>query len=311
MKVWLERYFGFTQKEIRGLCVLIVLVGILMVFPTMLRWIQSDEKGTITAIDEKEIHDFLTSVQGVREQSSDFPISPGVERAIDYFEFNPNELSREEGVRLGLTERQVRMIQNYVAKGGFFSKKEDFKKIYAISQEDYERLFPYISIPKIENNKPAYSINLASDSLKIKPVQDRGEVTKLSIELNSTDSLKLQDLRGIGPVFASRIIRFRDNLGGFHNVSQLLSVYGMDEERFEGIKDYVFVDSLLLKKINVNEADYDLLRKHSLISSKQANAIVHYRKQHGDFATINDLLKIALIDEDFLLKIAPYLIFSE
>lgn len=84
----------------------------------------------------------------------------------------------------------------------------------------------------------------------------------------------------------------------------------MDEERFEGIKDYVFVDTLLLRKINVNEADYELLRKHSLISSKQANAIVHYRKQHGDFATINDLLKIALLDEDFLLKIAPYLMVS-
>jgi DNA uptake protein ComE-like DNA-binding protein len=120
----------------------------------------------------------------------------------------------------------------------------------------------------------------------------------------------LQDLRGIGPVFASRIVRFRDNLGGFYDVSQLLSVYGMDEERFEGIKDHVFVDTLLLRKINVNKADFELLRKHPLISPKQANAIVHYRKQHGEFVRISDLLKIALLDEDFLIKIAPYLTFS-
>jgi competence ComEA-like helix-hairpin-helix protein len=309
MKVWLEKYFGFTQKEIRGLFVLTLLIGILIVFPTMLSWIKTDGKDSITAIQEKEIYDFLNSVEYVQEKKTDLPILPQIESSIDYFEFNPNAMSIQEGIRLGLTERQVQMIQNYVKKGGFFAKKEDFKKIYAITEMDFERLSPYISIPEIEN-KTSYSSHISTDTLKPKPIVTTQAVANISIELNSTDSLELQNLRGIGPVFASRIIRFRDNLGGFHDISQLLSVYGMDEERFEGIKDHISVDSLLMRKININDADYELLRKHSLISSKQANAIVHYRKQHGAFASINDLLKIALIDEDFLLKIAPYLTFS-
>lgn len=308
MKVWLEKYFGFTEKEIRGLCVLVFLAGILIAFPTLYSFFKPTAAEEISSKDEKEIYEFLSSIKASRDEASVFPVAD--EMVIDYFEFNPNELSNQEGVRLGLTERQVQMIQNYVAKGGSFYKREDFKKIYSISQKDYERLFPYISIPRIERNQSSYSRGVMKDSLKTDRM-NKGKVQKLSIELNSTDSIALQDLKGIGPVFASRIIRFRDNLGGFYDVSQLLSVYGMDEERFRGIVGDVVVDTLLVKKININEADYDQLRRHSFISSKQANAIVQYRKQHGDFVTIKDLLKIALLDEVFLLKIAPYLKLSE
>ena len=41
------------------------------------------------------------------------------------------------------------------------------------------------------------------------------------VELNSADSTTLRRVPGIGPVFASRIVRFRSLLGGFYTVSQL------------------------------------------------------------------------------------------
>lgn len=308
MRDWLETYFGFTQGEIRGLCVFVVVMGILMVFPTVFSWFEISEKEFITAKDEKEIYEFLYVNQSTQKEGPSYSFSQDSHSDIDYFEFNPNHLSFQEGVRLGLTERQVRMIQNYVSKGGTFYKKEDFKKIYAITEEDYERLVPYISIPKVENSKSLSTT--PKGSIRLEGIKKEEQIAQLYIELNTTDSIALQSLRGIGPVFASRIVRYRDNLGGFHNVSQLLSVYGMDEERFQGIANHVFVDTSLVKKININTVDYEQLRRHSLISSKQANAIIHYRKQHGSFTTINDLLKIALIDKDFLLKIAPYLIVS-
>lgn len=308
MKDWLERYFGFSQGEIRGLCFFILLMGVLLVFPTLLSWFETSEKEFITAKDEKEIHEFLHVNQSTRKEGSSYSYSHESQSDIDYFKFNPNELSLQEGIRLGLTERQTRMIQNYVSKGGSFSRREDFKKIYAITVEDYERLAPYISIPKVVNNKSSSIIS--RESIQTERRKKEAQVTQLSIELNTTDSIALQSLRGIGPVFASRIVRFRDNLGGFYDVSQLLSVYGMDEERFQGVVSQVFVDTSLVKKINVNTVDYEQLRKHSLISSKQANAIIHYRKQHGNFASVDDLLKIALINEEFLLKIAPYLTVS-
>src|SRR5690606_21708752 len=132
-------------------------------------------------------------------------------------------------------------------------------------------------------------------------------VERIFIELNKTDSIELQQLRGIGPVFASRIVRFRDLLGGFYDKSQLLQVYGMDEERYLAIKDFVHADKALVQKININAADYQSLVKHPFVSPKQANVIVQYRIQHGNYTDTADLLKIATLDEEFLRKIAPYL----
>src|SRR3569833_3197280 len=52
------------------------------------------------------------------------------------------------------------------------------------------------------------------------------------IELNSADSAKLTELKGIGPSFARRIINYRNRLGGFINKEQLKEVYGMDDDRY-------------------------------------------------------------------------------
>jgi len=70
----------------------------------------------------------------------------------------------------------------------------------------------------------------------------------LKIELNKADSAELVKLRGIGPVLAKRIIRYRTSLGGkFHSVEELRNVYGLSEETFQSIKPYLWIDTLLLK----------------------------------------------------------------
>jgi len=66
-------------------------------------------------------------------------------------------------------------------------------------------------------------------------------------------------------------------------------------------------DSTNLRKINLNTAGYEELNAHPYINSKIANVILAYRKQHGPFQDINDLLKVALVDAELYRKIAPYL----
>src|SRR5690554_658389 len=132
MKDWLEKYFGFTQREIRGLCVFIIVMVVWLVFPTILSWIKPNEQELITAKDESEIYEFVYATPSTHKENATYPFAPDSPLEVDYFEFNPNKLNHQEGVRLGLTERQIRMVQNYISKGGSFYRKEDFKKIYAI-----------------------------------------------------------------------------------------------------------------------------------------------------------------------------------
>ena len=60
---------------------------------------------------------------------------------------------------------------------------------------------------------------------------------KLSLASATAD--QLDELDGIGPTLAERIIEFRDENGGFRSVEQLREVEGIGEKRFEALKEAV------------------------------------------------------------------------
>jgi competence protein ComEA len=128
--------------------------------------------------------------------------------------------------------------------------------------------------------------------------------------LNSADSLELESVRGIGPAFASRIIRFRKRLGGFHRKEQLLEIYGMDSVKYDQLKDLIKVNAGLINQINLNTFTFDEIRRHPYLTYKQMNAIIQYRSQHGSFKSIDDLMKIAMLNEEIIRKIEPYIVLS-
>lgn len=313
MRRWLFTYFGFSRIEMHGLLTMLVLASVLWASPRVYRLWVSDT-GIVSAADLQAIRDFQASrieaeaaprQSFAREEEAYEPM-----HTVEYFEFDPNGLPVVDWKRLGLSDRQISVIKNYEAKGGSFRRPADLQKIYSISDADYARLAPYIRIVPSERAR-AYPEASHEARPPGEPAAERlahvPSKPLLSLDLNRVDSLELQELPGIGPVFASRIVRFRDRLGGFHDTRQLLDVYGFDEERYEGLAAQVFVDAAAVSRINVNTADYKELVAHPLISPKQANAIVQYRKQHGAFASVEDLLQIVIIDEEFLRKIAPYL----
>ncbi len=99
------------------------------------------------------------------------------------------------------------------------------------------------------------------------------------IELNGADSLLLKRVPGIGPVYARRIIRYRDILGGYYRLEQLNEVYGIDEEKYGQLSSWFFTDTLLINKMDINELTESQLRKHPYITSRQAGTITRLRKK--------------------------------
>ena len=309
MYKWFERYFAFSRRELNGICALGMCLLACWLFIHLYRTWDSREPLDLSAYISQIDHFLATADKHkpiLDDVPGDLPRFP-----TSYAGFDPNSLSVADGRRVGLSDRQVRMIRNYVAKGGRFHRKEDLKKIYAIDEHDYARLEPYIQIAAVETEKKGQEVHRAGPvSVAKKSTDDKG-VPLLAIELNAADSVELQQLPGIGPAYASRIVRFRELLGGFHQVSQLLDVYGFDTARFEGLKEYIYVDSSRIERIALNTADYERLRSHPFIHSKLANAIVQYRRQHGPYKALSDLLNIAIMDERIFRNIAPYLTLSD
>lgn len=132
----------------------------------------------------------------------------------------------------------------------------------------------------------------------------------VSVELNSADTAELQRLYGIGPAFAVRIAKYRDLLGGFVRKEQLLEVYGMDTVRFSGIADNVTVDPSQVRRIAINSATLDELRRHPYLDYYQARAITDYRKKGYRIEKPDDLLLVSLIDEATVRKLQDYIQFN-
>lgn len=176
------------------------------------------------------------------------------------------------------------------------------KKIYSISLADHNRLEPYIDISAKEE-KFTRSYEAKSET------KTKNYIKSITIDLNKADTSELKRLRGIGSVLASRIVKFRDALGGFHDVDQVREVYGISQETFESIKSSLQTSSSDIKKIAINSLSMAELSKHPYISKKQAQAIINYRTQHGNYLDIYTLSQNKALDQDFLRKIEPYLEF--
>jgi competence protein ComEA len=212
----------------------------------------------------------------------------------ELFSFNPNNLPEADWKRMGFSEKQIHSIKNYEGKGGKFRTKEDVAKMYAISKEEFRLIEPYIVIPE----KP--------DEKKLVPEKYKKEI--LMVDIGTADSVELEKLPMVGSYLAKKIFTYREKLGGFYSISQVKEVRGMRDSSMMAILPHIMLkDSLNLRKINLNTADYNELNEHPYIDNVIANIIVSYRTQHGPFKSTEDLRKVALVDEELYRKIAPYL----
>lgn len=148
------------------------------------------------------------------------------------------------------------------------------------------------------------------DTIKNKLQAEDQEFQNLyKIPLSQADSATLQIVPGIGPAFASRIIKYREQLGGFHDEGQLLEVYGLKPETVEELWKYFEFDEMITKKLKINQSTESDLAKHPYISYSEAKVILAYKKQHGAYQSTEDLKAIKIFKPEWIDKIAPYLVF--
>ncbi len=65
----------------------------------------------------------------------------------------------------------------------------------------------------------------------------RAEVSDGKIHINTADEKKLDELPGIGPVMAKRIVEYRNEHGPFGSVEDLAKVRGIGEEKVAKLRD--------------------------------------------------------------------------
>ncbi|TAF44504.1 MAG: hypothetical protein EAZ51_07190 [Sphingobacteriales bacterium] len=300
MYKWLKSYFTISKREFNGMFVFIILMASIFLVPFVYDKIITEPLKIKIEIIQPSINKIEINTTRLKQPNY---YNEKKETKSVLFYFNPNTLNLNGWVKLGLSEKQAGSILKYVAKGGKFYSKQDVKKMYAISQANYNKFEPYIQIPEnINANSPA-------NTYTGKPTNANKTIENVSIEINGADSVTLTTIKGIGPAFASRILKYRNRIGGFATIAQLKDVYGIDSIKYEQIKNQITVNTALLTKININVAEFDELKKMPYLTYKQINAIIAYRKQHGKFIQLSDVEKIVILTPSLIQKIAPYVQF--
>ncbi|HEY4786295.1 MAG TPA: helix-hairpin-helix domain-containing protein [Bacteroidales bacterium] len=129
------------------------------------------------------------------------------------------------------------------------------------------------------------------------------------LELNNADSAGLDELPGIGPVYSRRILKYRALLGGYFSLNQLSEVYGLKPETCEKIRNYLVVDTLKIRKINLNTAEFREINAHPYISFEQTKSIMKYRK-HNKIVSLKQLEEAQIFTTTEMVKLRPYLLFE-
>lgn len=360
MNKLIREYFSFSTTERNGIIVLFIILIVVLISPYFIKLLHKDDSIDYTKI-ENEIKAFQIKEKTLKQKNNS---NNGLAN-IQPFQFNPNKISKKKLEKLGLNNKVIRNIVNYRKKGGVFSKREDFKKIYGVDEEIYAVLEHYINIDIIEAEKneiiinpfdpntitqqewkqigvddkiikiiqnylsaggrffkkddlkkiygikqelyeklePFIVIETTALALKQKSIKDSISLTYNIIELNSTDSIALNNIFS-NKSLVSRIIKYRSLLGGYYLTEQLLEVYG-----FKDVKaiDQFITDTSTIKKININKAEFKEIVKHPYISYDETKAIFTYRKVMGNFNSVDDIRKYKLISSDTYKKIRPYL----
>lgn len=171
------------------------------------------------------------------------------------------------------------------------------KKESAERLNDYDTHFSRSSYDEKAKGTPTKIASVAPPKVIIKePIKD----------LNFATAEELQVVKGIGPSFSKRIIKYRDLLGGYVDSIQLHEVYGLNDETIHNLFKKFSIQSDA-KPINFNTDSIKLLARHPYISYDIARVIIKYRKQHGDITSVDHLKKIKAIDDSTFLRLKPYL----
>jgi competence protein ComEA len=299
----IKDFFTFSKSERRGILVLISLILLLILFNFVYPYYLSHKKYDYSAFDREvqaylKTQEVITNKPKVFSSNEDFDIMDVDRSFADHkltpFLFDPNTLIHEQWMAMGLTTKQAKVIENYRSKGGKFYDKEDFKKMYCISADEYAILEPYI---EIKLSKPVYP---SKEIPKKETIISKTDINVASIG-------ELIQIKGIGNYYATKIVEYRIKLGGYYSIDQLLEIPKMDSSRLEPLLPYLEVNSNAIRKINVNKANFDQLKSHPYIGYNIALSLINYRTKHGNYGQLIDIKKSLLINDKNYFKISPYL----
>lgn len=304
MKKQRKIYFLLTAEQWLGVALLVILVvGTLMA----VKHFQPKKEEDSTWVNDSTMTHF-TAHQAQQDSIRKTEWKKRYPRGtieIRMQAFDPNTADSSTLVHLGFKPWQAKNMLKYRAKGGKYRKPDDLKKLYGMTDSMYQALTPYIHIAREEVDSLVDSVRM--DSLP----QWQKENKDTIINLRTADTTELKMLYGIGSYRARQIVRYREQLGGFVRVEQVLEAKGMDGVNADTLLQHLYMDSVIVEQIPINQVGVQRLARHPYLRFEQAKAIYELRRKYINLDSIQQLHSISEFSAENIEKLTPYLNFDK
>lgn len=290
-----------SRSEKRGLLLLLFLL--LCVCGGMLYVGMSERVGTSVQLspeDVAELEAFATLTKERKKRQEE------VRMPVQSFPFNPNTADSMTLLRVGLKPWQVKNLMAYRRAGGRWKDADDFKRLYGLSDEEFQRLRPYVQIPPAVKEVYFTEHDRArQDSLHHLRPEKFTQLTVL--DLNTVDTLTLRKIPGIGVGYSRSIVSYRERLGGFVSVAQLKDIEGLPAR----IEEWFSVEEqVAVRTMSINKSDFKTLVRHPYLSYEQVKVITTHIRKYGSLRSWKDLqLYPEFTPQDFE-RLTPYFVFE-
>lgn len=312
MKWFLQEYFYYSRAERNGAFILALLCVGLALLPRLYPYFIRQP-----ALSFEEYQEELAAFWGEAGNGEE----PAAEPGAALFYFDPNTLSRDSFLLLGLPAKTVNTILKYREKAGPFFEVEGLRKIYTLSDEDYQRLAPYVRI-----GEPSKAAAGAAGRENREPAA--AALMPFPFDPNTAGEAELSRL-GLPAKLVRNILKYREKGGRFREPESLRRIYGMEDHTYRQLAPFIEISEApqplaqAVKQteghpqsfeyvpapmaIDINQAAEEEWQQIKGIGPAYARRITSFRDKLGGFATISQVGETYGLPDSVFRQIQPLL----
>lgn len=289
-----REYFYFQKSDRRA----IVAIGSIAVFAIGVQLVVDalKTKETVETRAVLEDRDLLGSSVEKSQQS------------VTIHVFDPNTVDSLTLVGFGIKAWKVKNFLHYRAAGKVFRSAKDLGDTYGWTEEDVHLLAPYVQVGEAYQQRkemPRYEKKEKRNSKSLN--QTKKFQTLTLVDVNEADTTLLRRIPGVGEKISEAIVRYRQQLGGYYSVEQLLEISIVSPELLEW---FTISSPTAVQKMNLNQASFQALNSHPYISYEQTKSLLQYIRLYGEVKDEATLLSIGIFTKEELERLRPYVAYE-
>ncbi len=312
MKSFWPEFLYYTRTERRGIIVLAILVILLFILPKFYPlWVSDATTDFTQFVEEIEV----AHAQVPEEEPEGFPL----------FFFDPNTATKDDFIKLGLSPKVSQTIINYRKKGGSFRQKQDLGKIYSLSDEDYERLLPFVQLSENESEDVKGNENMHH--------KETAASRLFPFDPNTAIETELRQL-GLSDRVIRTMLNYREKGGRFRHKEDLKKIYGLREADYNRLEPFIQIEAEVIAndshpiaslekdhlvnsyrkpkdvKIDINQATAEEWQQLYGIGPAYSKRIVKFRDKLGGFYSVDQIAETYGLPDSTFQQIKPHLVLS-